>query len=224
VTHDLRGREAELSVLRRTVSRLPERPGVLVVRGGAGVGKSSLLAAAVREAAARGFDTLELVGVQSEFRMPFAAALTLLGMLGGTEPAPHAGDDERKDERNAQPYDERNAQPYDERNAQPYDERKDEQYDERNAEPYEFRLGLALLHAATARAAERPLLIVADDAQWLDAASWEAMSFAGRRIESDPVVVLLGMRDGAEADARLFRVRARELRVEPLSERTQRHC
>jgi predicted ATPase len=114
------------------VSRLPERPGVLVVRGGAGIGKSSLLTAAARDAAAQGVGTLELVGVQSEFRMPFAAALTLLGMLGGTEPALQAGDDER----------------------------------------YEFRLGLALLRAATARAAERPLLIVVDDAQWLDAASW----------------------------------------------------
>ncbi|NMO53996.1 AAA family ATPase [Actinoplanes sp. TBRC 11911] len=179
MTDDLRGRQAELSAIRRVVSRLPDRPGLLVVRGGAGIGKSSLLAAAAREAAGRGIDTLSLVGVQSEFRMPFAAALTLLGMLGGTEPVPEPGDDER----------------------------------------YEFQLGLALRRAATVRAADRPLLIVVDDAQWLDSASWAAMGFAGRHVESDPIVVLLGMRDGAETEARLDGLGALELRVEPLSEK-----
>ena len=179
MTYDLRGRQEELSAIRRVVSRLPGRPGVLVVRGGAGIGKSSLLAAVAREAAGNGVDMLSLVGVQSELRMPFAAALTLLGMLGGTEPALNAGDEER----------------------------------------YEFQLGLALLRAATARAADRPLLIVVDDAQWLDAASWEAMTFAGRRIESDPIVVLLGMRDGTETEARLAGLGAPELRVEALSDK-----
>ena len=40
----------------------------------------------------------------------------------------------------------------------------------------------------------RPLLVVADDAQWLDRGSLDTLAFAARRLESEPLVLLLGAR------------------------------
>ena len=39
---------------------------------------------------------------------------------------------------------------------------------------------------------DRPLLVVVDDAQWLDRGSLDALAFAARRLESEPLVLLLG--------------------------------
>lgn len=44
--------------------------GILVVRGGAGIGKSSRLGAAAGEAAGRDMETLSRTAVQAEFRLP----------------------------------------------------------------------------------------------------------------------------------------------------------
>ena len=54
---------------------------------------------------------------------------------------------------------------------------------------------LALLAAC---AEERPLLVVADDAHWLDEGSLSALLFAGRRVGSDPVAMLFAAREGDE--------------------------
>ncbi|MFB4307279.1 LuxR C-terminal-related transcriptional regulator [Actinomadura sp. GTD37] len=172
----LRGRESELASLRKLLNGPPDGDGVLVLRGGAGIGKSSLLGAAVEEAASLGMETVSLTAVQAEFRLPFAAAHTLLDLLGGTVPPQADGGRER----------------------------------------YHFQLALALLTAATARAAQGPLLLLVDDAQWLDAPSWEALAFVGRRLAADPVLLILAMRDGAETESRLGGLPVTELRVEPL--------
>ena len=47
----------------------------------------------------------------------------------------------------------------------------------------------------------RPLLCVVDDAHWLDGASADALVFVARRLEAEPIAVLIGAR---EADARSF--------------------
>nr|WP_301176052.1 LuxR C-terminal-related transcriptional regulator [Actinomadura geliboluensis] len=173
----LLGREPELAMLRRFLTGLPDGGGVLVVRGGAGVGKSSLLRAAEEATAGSAVETLSFTGVQAEFPLPFAAAHTMLGLLGGTVPSPVGGDDR-------------------------------------------FQLGLALLAAVTGRSARRPLLLLVDDAQWVDAPSWEALAFVGRRLSAAPVGVILAMRDGAETESRLAALPVPELRVEPLRDDT----
>ncbi len=42
----------------------------------------------------------------------------------------------------------------------------------------------------------RPCCLVAEDAQWLDRPTSEALAFVARRIESDPVILLAATRDG----------------------------
>jgi DNA-binding CsgD family transcriptional regulator/tetratricopeptide (TPR) repeat protein len=60
-----------------------------------------------------------------------------------------------------------------------------------------FMLGAAVLAALSAAAEQRPLLVVLDDVQWLDAVSADALSFALRRLDVDTVSVLLAGRPGS---------------------------
>ena len=45
------------------------------------------------------------------------------------------------------------------------------------------------------------MLAIADDLQWLDEASREALLFAARRLDAEGVVLLFGLRDGEGLDA-----------------------
>ena len=57
---------------------------------------------------------------------------------------------------------------------------------------------LSLLAAAAER---QPVLAIADDLQWLDEASREALLFAARRLDAEGVVLLFGLRDGEGVEA-----------------------
>ncbi|MFE2261256.1 ATP-binding protein [Streptomyces griseosporeus] len=62
-------------------------------------------------------------------------------------------------------------------------------------------LRLAVLSALRALAADGPVLLVADDLQWLDAASAELLGFAARRLGDTPVQMLCAVRtEGQEYD------------------------
>jgi hypothetical protein len=58
-----------------------------------------------------------------------------------------------------------------------------------------FAVAAATLSLLAAAAEESPLLAVVDDAHWLDGPSREALLFAGRRLGSEGVLLLLGTRD-----------------------------
>ena len=58
-----------------------------------------------------------------------------------------------------------------------------------------FAVAAATLSLLAAVAEKSPVLVVVDDAHWLDAPSREALLFAGRRLGSEGVLMLLGMRD-----------------------------
>jgi predicted ATPase len=45
-------------------------------------------------------------------------------------------------------------------------------------------------------AAETPILLVAEDAHWLDQASVDVLTFVARRLDSEPMVLLAAVRDG----------------------------
>jgi DNA-binding CsgD family transcriptional regulator/tetratricopeptide (TPR) repeat protein len=61
------------------------------------------------------------------------------------------------------------------------------------AEP--FLVAVATLSMLTEAAEEQPLVCVVDDAHWLDAASTDALLFAARRLEADPVAMVFAARD-----------------------------
>ena len=61
-----------------------------------------------------------------------------------------------------------------------------------------FAVYAATLGLLSAAAEEAPLLGLVDDVQWLDAASREALLFAARRLDAEPVVLLFAARTDAE--------------------------
>ncbi len=56
-------------------------------------------------------------------------------------------------------------------------------------------VGAALLEMFSGRARDAPLVVVIDDAHWADTSSLQAITFALRRLRTDPVLVLLGARN-----------------------------
>jgi len=58
-----------------------------------------------------------------------------------------------------------------------------------------FAVAAATLSLLAEAAEESPVLVIVDDAHWLDTPSREALLFAGRRLGSEGVLLLLGMRD-----------------------------
>ena len=61
--------------------------------------------------------------------------------------------------------------------------------------PETFALAAAALDLLADAAAEQPLLVVAEDLQWLDQATVDVLRFIGRRLEHDAVVLLATARD-----------------------------
>ncbi len=156
-------------MLSSLVGAVPSGGGALVLRGEPGIGKSRLLAAAADLARERGFALLTAAGVQSEARLPFSGLHQLL-------------------------------RPVRSRTAGLPDvlrEALDAAFGLTDgAAPERFRIALAVLDVLSDVAAETPLLVVAEDAQWLDRATADALAFVARRLEHDPVVLLAAVRDG----------------------------
>jgi hypothetical protein len=66
----------------------------------------------------------------------------------------------------------------------------------REVAPEHYRIAMAALDLLSEVAADAPLLLIVDDAQWLDRPTLDALAFVARRIASDPIVVLAAIRDG----------------------------
>lgn len=77
-----------------------------------------------------------------------------------------------------------------------------------------FLVALAALTLLSDLAAQNPLLLLVEDAHWLDRASLEALAFIARRIENDAIVLLAVARDGSAVD--LGSLGLPELRPGPL--------
>jgi DNA-binding CsgD family transcriptional regulator len=162
----LTDRRAERDVLDRLVAavRLGESR-VLVMRGEPGVGKTALLDYLAGRAA--GCWVLRVSGVQWEMELAFAGIHQLCApLLGRLEVLPG-------------PQREALATAFG-ISAGPV--------------PNLFLVGLAVLGLLSEVAAERPVLCVVDDAQWLDRASAQVLAFVARRLRADPVGLVFGTR------------------------------
>ncbi|MCQ0018124.1 hypothetical protein [Actinomadura madurae] len=58
-------------------------------------------------------------------------------------------------------------------------------------------VGVAVLTLLSDLADRAPVLIAVDDAQWIDGASLDAMAFAARRLDTEPVTVIVATRGGS---------------------------
>src|SRR5438132_1292333 len=63
---------------------------------------------------------------------------------------------------------------------------------------------------------ERPLVVVADDFQWLDGATSSVLSFVARRLESTRILLIAALRETFQTPDRPQRLP--EIHVEPLSD------
>ena len=61
--------------------------------------------------------------------------------------------------------------------------------------PDRFLVAVAVLNLLSATAEKRPLLCLVDDAQWLDAASVQALGFVARRLLAEPVAMIFSLRE-----------------------------
>src|ERR1700730_9025942 len=183
------GRDAELAQLDKALAEATEHGGALLVTGAAGIGKTSLLDAATSDARSRGYKVLTVTGLESEADLPFAGLHQLLQPL-----LPSAG-----------------ALPGPQKNAllTALGMRA-------GAPPEVFLVGLATLSLIDEVADERPLVVVADDFQWLDGATSSVLSFVARRLESTHILLIVGLRETFQTALRSGQLP--EIHVEPLSD------
>ncbi|MFD8786748.1 LuxR C-terminal-related transcriptional regulator [Kitasatospora sp. NPDC059599] len=83
--------------------------------------------------------------------------------------------------------------------------------------PSVMTLGIAVLDLLSLAASRRPLLLVLDDGQWLDAPSTEVCGFVGRRLTGSSVKLVVGLR--ADVPSGFDTAALPELPVTTLSER-----
>src|SRR5580693_6015523 len=169
--------------------RAGDQGSAFVVRGEAGIGKSALLEAARRSAFDSGTATLMTAGFQSEAHIAFAGLHRLLRpVLGSLDrlPGPQRAAIQAA---------------FGLREA---------------AAPDFFLIALASLDLLSEMAAAAPLLLVVDDAQLLDVATCDVLMFVARRLELEPILMLIAVRDRSAPwndQAGLP-----ELRLEPLND------
>ncbi len=164
----LLGRDREREAIDRLLSDArASRSGALVLRGEPGIGKSALLDHAVE--CADGMRVLSASGIEAESELPFAGLHQLLWPV--LERAAGLPEMQRAALEGAFGL-------------------------SADAVPDRFMISLAVLALLTAVGDDEPLLCVVDDAHWLDRASSDALLFAARRLQADPVALLAATREG----------------------------
>lgn len=191
--HSLLGREREIRLLDDLIDGVNDHGAALVVRGEAGVGKSALLAAASARARVRGMRVLTVTGAQAESLLPFAGLHQLLHPL----------------------LDQADELPTPQRDAIYAAFGMGDGTGDRLA-PNLFLIALATLELLSGAAERTPLLVATEDAQWLDGSTLDALAFVARRVETEPIVLMIAVREGTECA--LLEAGLPELRVKELDE------
>jgi DNA-binding CsgD family transcriptional regulator/tetratricopeptide (TPR) repeat protein len=168
----LRGRRQQVQALDGLLADVRAgRSRALVVRGEPGIGKTALLSYAAGTAPQ--FQVARAEGVESEMELPFSALHQLCGrMLHRLDRLPGPQRDALSVALGL-------------RSGSP---------------PDRFLVNLAVLGLLSDVAAERPLLCLIDDAQWLDQTSAQALAFVARRLDTESVAMIFGTRKPGDGD------------------------
>jgi DNA-binding CsgD family transcriptional regulator len=176
---ELLEREEESALLDALVDRLHDGGGALVVRGEAGIGKSVLLQRVRKRAAARGARPLVTGGVESEAEFAFAGLhQLLLPVIGALAQLP---DSQRQTLEAALGLG-------------------------ADYKPDPYRVAVAAFQLICEVAESVPLVLIVDDAHWLDRSTLSVLAFIGRRLEAEHVALVAAIRSGQSPpldDARL---------------------
>src|SRR6266567_4869616 len=191
------GRDQELAAVGEFLDGLYARPGVLLVEGEPGIGKTTVWLAGRDRAQQLGHRVLSCRPIQTETPLAFVALSDLLEPLLDETlphlPAPQAGAREV-------------AMLRAEAGARRPDRRA---------------VSAAVLGAIRGLAAAGPVLLAVDDVQWLDRASAGVLEFVIHRLAEEPVGVLATSRTGEVTPLDLDRIlppgQLRRLAVDPLS-------
>ncbi|MFF4316153.1 ATP-binding protein [Streptomyces sp. NPDC001507] len=168
---DILGRAAELGRIDRLLEAVDGGGSqVLVLTGEPGAGKSTLVDRAAERGRDRGLGILRVRGSEGEAGLGLSGVHQLLHPLLPGEGLPAA-----------------------------HREVLDRAFGPEAAE-YQLKLDqlslcVGVLGLITEAAARRPLLLLVDDAQWLDLGSVDVLAFLARRLEGRPVVLLLAARE-----------------------------
>jgi DNA-binding CsgD family transcriptional regulator len=167
------GREAECATIERLLAGARTgRSGVLVIRGAPGIGKTALLRHAMT--AADDMRVLSVSGVESESELAFSGLADLVRPLAADlRRLPGTAAAALAGALALGPA----------------------------ASADRFTVYIATLSLLSAAAEMQPALVVADDLQWLDAASQEALMAVARRLDAEGIVMLMAVRDVGEREA-----------------------
>ena len=182
------GRDNELTRLFMLLDALPGEGAALLLRGGPGVGKTTLLDAVETRALRDDLPVARVRAVPTEQQLPLAGLHTLL--------------------RPALTRLHRLAEGHRRSIELAFALRAD------GDAPPPFVLALAVLELITEVAADNCLVLIVDDAHWLDDASAEILAFVGRRLGPEPVNLFVATRDPGNAEGSGA---AAELDLAPLS-------
>jgi DNA-binding CsgD family transcriptional regulator len=166
---ELIGRDTESRLVDSLVAGVAEHGGSLLVLGEPGIGKSALLDRARRLALGSGWQTLATSGVEAEAELAFAGLHQLLVPifdLVDSLPGPQRRALEAVFGVSDEPV------------------------------PDLFRVAMAAFRLLTHAAEAAPVVVLADDAHWLDQPSVRVLAFIARRLEPEPIVLLAAVRTG----------------------------
>ena len=164
------GREEELELLRGLLADTAAGPLALLIEGEPGIGKTTLLEAAVDAARERSYRVLACRAVGAEVQLSFAALGDLLvDVLAET--LPELPTPQRRALEVALLLEEARGPPPDQR-----------------------AIALAFLGVLRLLARSGPVLVAVDDAQWLDTPTAAVLEFALRRLGSEPIALLATVR------------------------------
>jgi DNA-binding CsgD family transcriptional regulator/tetratricopeptide (TPR) repeat protein len=183
------GRDAALARVRGLVDPVPQSSQVLLVIGEAGMGKTVLLADAVGRARSAGTRVLSVTGRESESRLAFAGLHQLLRPVLSSA----AGLPDGQAQALLGAFGLAAAA----------------------GVPDPLLTRVAVLTLLSDLSERSPVLVVADDAHWIDRGSLEALTFVASRLDAERVVLLIGARGQAPPPG--FGRGFPELGLEPLS-------